>query len=97
LGSVTAFTTNADSIYHSGSVDVNQRLTRGLTFRANYTWAHNIDTGTNELFSSSVNPRRAEDGNHLDRERGNSVLDVRQKGAISWTWALPKTHFDNGV
>jgi hypothetical protein len=89
LGSTTGFTTNAESIYHSGSVDLNQRAFRGVTLRANYTWAHNIDNGTNELFSSLVNPRRAEDGNHQDRERGNSVLDIRHKSAISWTWELP--------
>jgi hypothetical protein len=96
LGPVTGFTTNAQSIYHSGSVDLNQRAWRGVTLRANYTWAHNIDNGTNELFSSLVNPRRAEDGNHQDRERGNSVLDIRHKSAISWTWELPY-RFENGI
>jgi hypothetical protein len=97
LGAVTGFTPNAENIYHSGSVDVNRRFVRGITFRANYTWAHNIDNATNELNSSAVNPRRAEDGNHLDRERGNSVLDIRHKGAVSWTWELPKTRFQNRV
>ena len=96
LGSVTGFTTNAESIYHSGSIDVNQRAWRGITLRANYTWAHNIDNGTNELFSSLVNPRRAQDGNHQDQERGNSVLDIRHKGAFSWTWDLPG-RFDNAL
>jgi hypothetical protein len=96
LGPVTGFTTNAESIYHSGSVDLNQRAWRGVTLRANYTWAHNIDNGTNELFSSLVNPRRAEDGNHQDRERGNSVLDIRHKTAISWTWELPY-RFDSRI
>jgi hypothetical protein len=95
-GSVTGFTTNAESIYHSGSIDLNQRMTRGLSFRANYTWAHNIDNGTNELFSSLVNPRRAEDGNHQERERGRSVLDIRHKGAVSWVYELPKSKSDNG-
>ena len=96
LGAVTGFTTNAENIYHAGSIDLNQRGFRGLTLRANYTWAHNIDTGTNELFSSSVNPRRAEDGYHQDRERGNSVLDIRHKSAISWTYELP-SRFDNSI
>jgi len=97
LGAVTGFTTNAENIYHSGSVDVNQRAWHRVTFRANYTWAHNIDNGTNELFSSLVNPRRAEDGNHQDRERGNSVLDIRHKGAVSWTWEIPTSRFDSGI
>jgi len=96
LGPVTGFTTNAESIYHSGSIDINQRAWRGLTIRGNYTWAHNIDNGTNELFSSLINPRRAQDGNNQNGERGNSVLDIRHKSAISWTWEVP-TRFENAI
>jgi hypothetical protein len=95
-GSVTGFTNNAENIYHSGSVDLNHRMSHGISFRANYTWAHNIDTGTNELFSSLINPRRAQDGNHVERERGRSVLDIRHKAAISWVYELPKAKTDNG-
>ena len=96
LGAVTGFTTNANSIYHSGSIDLNQRGFRGMTIRANYTWAHNIDNGTNELFSSLVNPRRAENGYNQDNERGNSVLDIRHKSAVSWTYEIP-SRFDNSA
>ncbi len=94
-GPVTTFTSNADSIYHSGSVDFMHRMSRGIFLRANYTWSHNIDTGTNELFSSLVNPRRPEDANHVERERGRSVLDIRHKFAISWVYEFPKIHSDN--
>ncbi|HLB87096.1 MAG TPA: TonB-dependent receptor [Terriglobales bacterium] len=94
-GAVTTFTSNADSIYHSGSVDFTHRMSRGLFLRANYTWAHTIDTGTNELFSSLVNPRRPEDANHVDRERGRSVLDIHHKAAISWVYELPNIHSDS--
>jgi hypothetical protein len=91
-GPITSFPPNADSIYHSGSVDLIHRmgLIKGLYLRANYTFAKNIDTATNELFSSAINPRRAEDGNHIQNERGRSVLDIRHKGAISWVYDLPK-------
>jgi hypothetical protein len=77
-------------------VDVQHRMTRGIFFRANYTWAHNIDTATNELFSSLVNPRRAEDGNHIQRERGRSVLDIRHKVAATWVFNVPKVNTDSG-
>jgi hypothetical protein len=96
LGSVTGFTNNVDSIYHSGSVDINHRLSHGISLRGNYTWAHNIDSGTNELFSSLINPRRAQDGNFQEGERGRSVLDIRHKVALSWVYELPKTQSDNG-
>jgi hypothetical protein len=95
-GAVTAFETAGDSIYHSGSVDFIHRMTRGLYFRGNYTWAHAIDNGTNELFSSLVNPRRAEDVNHIETERGRSVLDIRHKAALSWVYEVPNAPFENG-
>ncbi|ABF42840.1 hypothetical protein Acid345_3840 [Candidatus Koribacter versatilis Ellin345] len=77
------------SVYHGASVSFTQSLRHGLTMRANYTWSHNIDNATNELNSSSVNPRRAEDSYDLDAERGNSVLDVRHKFAVAWTYHTP--------
>jgi hypothetical protein len=92
LGPVTSFPGKGSSTYHAGSVDFIHRsgTIKGLYFRANYTWAHNIDNATNELFSSLINPRRPQDANHMDAERGRSVLDIRHKGALSWTYQLPK-------
>ena len=89
-GFVTAFDPAGSSIYHSGSVDFIQRFTHGLFLRANYTYAHNIDNATNELFSSRVNPRRPESASDIAGERGRSVLDIRSKFALSWIYDLPK-------
>jgi carboxypeptidase family protein/TonB-dependent receptor-like protein len=92
VGSVTSFPGLGDNIYHSGSVDFIHRSgkIKGLYLRANYTWAHNLDNATNELFSSLINPRRPQDANHMEQERGRSVLDIRHKAALSWTYDLPK-------
>ncbi len=90
LGSVTGFPAVGEGIYHSGSLDLNQRMWHGVLFRANYTFAKNIDNATNELFSSLVNPRRPEDGNHMELERGRSVLDIRHKVAVSFMYEVPK-------
>jgi hypothetical protein len=94
---VTGFTTNAESKYDAVSLDFIHRFTRGLFLRGNYTYAHSIDNTTNELFSSFVNPRRAEDGNHIENELGRSVLDIRHKGTVSWTYELPKWSTDSGI
>ena len=94
-GLVTAFPAVGQGIYHGGSVDFNHRYSRGLTLRANYTFAKNIDNATNELFSSLVNPRRSQDWRHLDQDRGPSVLDIKHKLAISWTYELPRSKSDN--
>jgi hypothetical protein len=89
LGNLTTFPPAGSGIYHAASVDFIHRFARGLYFRANYTFAKNIDNATNELFSSIVNPRRAQDGYDFGNERGASALDIRHKLAISWLYDLP--------
>ncbi len=83
------------SIYHAGSVNFTQRARRGLTFNANYTFAHTIDNSTNEFFTSLLNPRRAQDTNRINEDRGNSDLDVRHKFALSLTYQVPDVKSDN--
>jgi outer membrane receptor protein involved in Fe transport len=94
LGNVTTFPAAGSGIYHGGSVDFMHRFTRGLYFRANYTYSKNIDNATNELFSSVVNPRRAQDGYNFAGERGPSALNIPHKFAISWVYELPNVHTD---
>jgi hypothetical protein len=96
LGNLTTFPPLGSGIYHSVSADFIHRFARGLYFRANYTFAKNIDNATNELFSSIVNPRRSQDGYNFGNERGPSALDVRHKLAISWVHELPNVRTDLG-
>jgi len=82
-------------IYHAGSVDFMHRFAKGLYFRTNYTFSKNIDNSTNELFSSRVNPRRAQDGFNFGAERGRSALDLPHKFALTWVYDFPNVHSDN--
>jgi hypothetical protein len=95
LGAVTTFPPSGSGTYHAGSVDFMHRFTKGLYFRANYTYSHNIDNSTNELFSSLVNPRRAQDGYNFPGERGNSALNLPQKFAMTWVYDLPNVRTEN--
>jgi len=90
LGNLTANPPSGSSTYHSGSVDVIHRMARGLYIRGNYTYSKNIDNATNELFSSRVNPRRPQDANDFQNERGRSVLDLNHKLAVAFVYELPK-------
>jgi hypothetical protein len=90
FSTMTAFPPIGGSSYHAGSIDLNRRFVRGIMVRANYTWAHNIDDATNELFSSVVNPRRPFDWMNLALDRGRSTLDIRHKFALSWMYEIPK-------
>jgi hypothetical protein len=88
-GNVTAFPAQGNSIYHGGSFSVKRRFSQGLTFDASYTLSKNIDDGTNELFTSFVNPRRPQDNFNMRNERAESVLSRRHRFAVSWIWELP--------
>jgi hypothetical protein len=97
LGVMTTFPPKGSGIYHAGSVDFMHRFAKGLYFRANYTYEKNIDNSTNELFSSFVNPRRAQDGNNFANERGRSVLDLPQKFAMTWVYDIPNVRTENRI
>jgi hypothetical protein len=94
-GFITAFDPIGNSIYHGGSVDVQRRAAKGLYFRGGYTWSKVIDDSTNELFSSRVNPRRAEDFFDIQNERGNSALNRTHHFTLAWTYELPKFSGNN--
>src|SRR5467141_2639001 len=94
-GNITSDPPLGSSIYHAGSVSFTQRARHGLTFNANYTYAHTIDNSTNEFFTSLLNPRRAQDTNRINEDRGNSDLDVRHKFALSLTYQVPNVKSDN--
>src|SRR5258706_10887270 len=94
-GNMTTFPSIGSGIYHAASADFIHRFTRGLYFRANYTFSKNIDNATNELFSSIVNPRRAQDAFDFSAERSLSALDIPQKLTISWVYDLPNIRTEN--
>ncbi len=95
LGSVTTFPPIGSGTYHAGSVDFIHRFARGIYLRANYTFSKNIDNATNELFSSRVNPRRAQDGFDFAAERGLSALDIRNKFALSFLYEIPNVRTEH--
>jgi hypothetical protein len=94
-GNVTSDPPFASSTYHAGSVSFTQRSRMGLTFNANYTYAHTLDNATNEFFTSLLNPRRSQDTNNLRNDWASSDLDVRHKFALSWTYQVPDVKSDS--
>lgn len=90
FGNITAFDPKGFSTYHGVSGDFIHRFSHGLSLRYNFTWAHTIDNSTNEFFTSFDNPRRPQDPYDLKNERGNSVIDIPRKSALSFVYELPK-------
>ncbi len=86
---VTAFLPVGSSTYQAGSIDLSKRFSYGYTASAAYTYSKTIDLGTNDLFTSFINPRRAQDGFDVSKDRGPSALDRPHRFVASVIWELP--------
>ena len=90
LSAFTVIPPIASSVYDSGSVDVIHRISHGIYIQGSYTFGHVDDDATNELFTSRVNPRRAQDGYNIRTDWGRSALDIRNKFAMAIVYDFPK-------
>jgi len=96
------------SKYDGGSVSVTRRLARHLALTAAYTYSRTYDNSFNELFTSSLNPRRSQDageffqpqGLDLTHDYSRSIADVPHRFVSSWIYEVPfksRNSFVNGV
>ncbi len=83
------YTNRASSTYHALQATLTRRLAHGVALQAAYTWSHAIDNASDPLVPSAGNQEFPRDSFDLGAERGNSDNDVRQRLALSYTWALP--------
>ncbi len=88
-GSITTYLPVGSSTYHSLQVQLEKRLSKGLSFTSAYTWSHNIDNSTADFFSTYLTPRRPQDFNNLTAEKGTSALDRRQRFTIALIYDAP--------
>ena len=86
---ITGWSQNGNSIYHGLATEVGRRFSNGLQFRGSYTWSHNIDDSTAEVFSTLTTPRRPQDFQDLRNERADSALDHRQRFTFQLTYDVP--------
>jgi hypothetical protein len=76
------------SIYHAGTFKVEKRLSRELTFDANYTWSKSIDDASDvgTTFSETNIPQ---DVRNVRAERALSSFDHRHRFVFSYSYKLP--------
>jgi hypothetical protein len=95
------------SRYDGLSFSLSRRLARHFSGTAAYTWSRTRDNSFNELFTSSLNPRRSQDageffkaGLDLTHDWARSIADIPHRFVASWALELPfKSHnsFLNGL
>ena len=86
---ITSYQPEGSSTYNGLTLQLNRRFSNGLQMIGAYTWSHNIDDGTAEVYSTELSPRRAQDFNNLAAERASSLLDRRQRFTLSIIYDVP--------
>ena len=78
----------ANSNYKALQARFQQRLARGFSTLASYTWSKSIDDASN-FFSSAGDPNFPQNSYNVAAERGRSNFDVRHRLSVSYSYALP--------
>jgi len=88
------FDPSGDSIRHAGYVDVRRRVSRGLTFTANYTYGKSIDTASDaspDTRTLSIGQARQQVslGGSLKQDRAISTFDIKNNFSATGIWDVP--------
>ena len=94
LANTTSWVSQGSSAYHALEVDLRRSLANGLAFRANYTYARNLDNGSAWNSSVSANtPAFVSYPNDPRLDWGPAATDLRHVAAFNASYDLP---FGNG-
>src|SRR5207237_9064897 len=82
--------TEGNSSYNALQLKLNRRLSAGLQFRVNYTWAKNLDMNSALTIAQAQNqPQMVMDRNNVRRDWGPSALTPTSQASISAHYELP--------
>ena len=96
--SVVGFMPYGGSKYHGLQTQVSRQFSNGLQFQAAWTWSHNMDNSTADVFSTYITPRRPQDFQCFACDWSDSALDRRHRVTLQATYDLPfLKHSDNWV
>jgi hypothetical protein len=89
LSNITAWSPTGGSRYNGLQAQVSRNFTNNLQFQAAWTWSHNIDNSTAEVFSTYLTPRRPQDSRNMAADYSDSALDRRHRFTIGMIYNLP--------
>ena len=82
--------TEGNSSYNALQMEVTRRISRGLQFRANYTWSKNLDMNSGLTGAQANNQAQMIlDRTDLRRDWGPSALNITSQSSISARYELP--------
>jgi hypothetical protein len=89
FGGISGYDFDAKSNYHSLQVQVVKRYTNGLSFNANYTWAHMLDSADSSAWDTSAGTPFSQIENNPSSNYGNSNMDTRHAFHMIGAYELP--------
>ena len=81
-GIITSYQPWGNSSYNGWANTLTRRFSNGWQLIGAYTWSHNIDDSTAEVFSTYVTPRRPQNAQDVAADRSSSALDHRQRFTV---------------
>ena len=88
-GIITSYQPWGNSTYHGWANQFTRRFSNGLQIVSAYTFSHNIDDSTAEVFSTYTTPRRPQNIRNLAADRASSALDHRHRFTTSVVYDTP--------
>ncbi|HMJ61379.1 MAG TPA: TonB-dependent receptor [Bryobacteraceae bacterium] len=88
LSDANYFTTDGLSEYYAFQLTADKRFSKGLSALLGYTWSHAIDNVPLEFGGGTSGPQ-PQDPRNIAAERGNSIIDMRHRLTLSYTWEFP--------
>lgn len=88
VSNVNYFPTDGLSEYYAFQLTADKRFSHGLSAILGYTWSHAIDNVPLEFGGGSAGPQ-PQDPRNIAAERANSIIDMRHRMTLSYTWELP--------
>jgi hypothetical protein len=90
----TYFNPSGSAIRHAGYIDVRRRVSNGLTFTANYTYAKSIDTASDaspdtRTLSTGQARQQVSLGGDLIQDRAISTFDIKNNFTATGIWDIP--------
>ena len=90
VGPINVLEFTARSSYNAGYVQAKRRLSNGLSFLANYTYAKSLSDSPS-FRSAAMEPEVPQDNSNLDAEWGPGGCDIRHRFVASLIYQLPLT------
>jgi len=95
-GGVFVIDSNDFSTYHALELQIERRISRGVSYQASYTWAKSLDTRSFDPIFTRVSTGASQsasstpfDINNRKLNYGRSDFDRAHAWQMSWLWELP--------